>query len=140
MKKIVYFLFVLGSLYVVSCSPDSKDDALTPTSSDERDKFVGTWLCNETSQITNSSYTISISKSTTNSSEIIINKFYNLVAQARASVSSNSISIPYQNLSSIGFGSGNGKLSSNGINLNLNYIVKIASNPKDTCSAICVKQ
>ncbi len=138
MKKIIYLLFVFSSLYLVSCKPDTNEP--TPSTGDDRDKYVGTWMCNETSQIINSSYTISISKSSSNSSEIIINKFYNLVTQARVTVSVNNVSIPYQSLSSLGFASGSGTLAANGTNLSLNYIVKIGSSPNDTCSASCIKQ
>jgi hypothetical protein len=63
-----------------------------------------------------------------------------MASQARASVSVNNITIPYQSLSSLGFASGSGTLAANGKNLALNYIVKIGPNPNDTCSANCVKQ
>ncbi len=140
MKKIIYALVLFSVFYMVSCKPDNNDDPLSPTPSDERDKYVGVWLCNESSQIINSSYTISITKSTTNSSTILIDKFYNMLTQVRASVAGNSISIPYQNMSSLGFASGSGNLALSGTTLNMNYIVKVGSNPNDTCSAVCVKQ
>ena len=78
MRKLIYILFVFLTLYLVSCQSDKNNDPIAPTTGDARDKYVGTWMCNEISQVINSSYTIAISKSTTNSSEIIINKFYNL--------------------------------------------------------------
>jgi hypothetical protein len=140
MRKLIYILFVFSTLYLVSCKSDNNEDPITPSTGDARDKYVGTWMCNEISQVINSSYTITISKSTTNSSEIVINKFYNLATQARASVAGNNITIPYQSLSSLGFASGTGTLATNGTNLALNYIVKIGPNPNDTCSANCVKQ
>lgn len=140
MKKIIYLIFVLSTFYFISCAPDKQDDPLTPATADERDKYVGIWMCNETSQLINSSYTISIGKSSTSTSEIIINKFYNLATQARVTVNGSKISIPYQSLTTLGFASGTGTLSANGVNLALNYIVKIGPNPNDTCSANCVKQ
>jgi len=126
---------------VISCTTDKEDDPASPSpTSDARDKYTGSWLCNETSKVSGStSYTISISKSTTSSSEILIDHFYDLQAQARASVSGNSISIPYQQLGSLGFASGSGVLASNGTNLSLTYTTNIAGN-KDTCTANCVKQ
>lgn len=141
MKKVLYFIIVLTTLYLSGCKSDSKDDPLAPSAADERDQFVGTWLCNETSKsLPATAYTITISKSTTNSTDIIINKFYDLLTQARATVNSNKITIPYQSLTGLGFASGTGTLSASGNNLYMNYIVKISSNDNDTCTANCVKQ
>lgn len=132
--------FTIASVFI-SCTPDKAQDPSSPSpNTDARDKYTGSWLCNETSKISGStSYTISISKSTTNSSEILIDHFYDLQAQARASVSGNNITIPYQQLGSIGFASGSGVLSSTGSNLSLAYTTNIGGN-KDTCTANCVKQ
>jgi len=141
MKKLIYLFVSLSILYFTSCKPDNTDDPLAPSPNvDARDKYIGVWMCNETSQISgNTSYTVNISKSTTSSSEILIDKFYDLQAQARASVSGNNINIPYQQLGTIGFASGTGTLSSTGNNLSLNYTTNVAGN-KDTCTANCVKQ
>lgn len=140
-QKLIYGLFLVGGLFVVSCTPDKEDDPTSPTpSTDARDKYVGQWLCNETSKVSgNTSYTISISKSTSGSSEILIDHFYDLQAQARASVSGNNISIPYQQLGSIGFASGSGNLASTGTSLSMSYTTNVAGN-KDTCTAVCTKQ
>ena len=140
-QKLIYGLFLVGALFVVSCTPDKEDDPNSPTpSTDARDKYVGQWLCNETSKVSgNTSYTISISKSTSAPSDIMIDHFYDLQAQARASVSGNSISIPYQQLGSIGFASGSGNLSSSGTSLSMSYTTNVAGN-KDTCTAVCTKQ
>jgi len=141
MKKIIFSLSVLSILFIVSCAPDKTDDPLAPSpTTDVRDKFIGTWQCNENSKVSgNTSYTIAISKSTTNTTEVLIDKFYDLQAQARASVSGNNLSIPYQQLGSIGFASGSGVLASSAVNLALSYTTNIAGN-KDTCTANCVKQ
>jgi len=126
---------------MISCTPDKEDDPTTPTpATDTRDKYVGRWLCNETSKVSGTtSYTINISKSSSSSSEILIDHFYDLQAQARASVSGNNISIPYQQLGTIGFASGSGNLSSTGTSLSMSYTTNIGGN-KDTCTAICNKQ
>lgn len=141
MKKIVLSLVVVVSLYLVSCTPDKKDDPSAPSpTADARDKYTGTWQCNENSQVSGAtSYTINITKSTSSSSEILIEKFYNVISQPRASVSGNNITIPYQSLASLGFASGTGTLSISGTNLAMKYIVKIGSNPNDTCTASCTK-
>lgn len=139
--NILYATFLVMGLVVVSCKPDKEEDPSSPTpNTDARDKYVGKWLCNETSKVSGTtSYTINISKSGSSSSEIMIDHFYDLQAQARASVSGNSISIPYQQLGSIGFASGSGNLSSTGTSLSMSYTTNVAGN-KDTCTAVCSKQ
>ena len=141
MKKLIYIFFSFSILYFASCKPDKTDDPLAPSpTSDDRDKFVGVWLCNENSQISgNTSYTINISKSNSSSSEVLIDKFYDLQAQARASISANNMTIPYQQLGTIGFAAGSGTLSSSGSSLSLKYTTNIGGN-KDTCTANCTKQ
>ncbi len=140
-QKLIYGLFLIGGLFIVSCKPDKEEDPTSPSpSTDARDKYVGHWLCNETSKVSgNTSYTINISKSSSSTSEILIDHFYDLQAQARAGVSGNSISIPYQQLGTIGFASGSGNLSSTGTSLSMSYTTNIAGN-KDTCTAVCTKQ
>jgi hypothetical protein len=140
-SKFLYGSFFVLALVMVSCTPDKEDDPTAPTpTTDSRDKYVGIWLCNETSKVSGStSYTINISKSSSSTSEILIDHFYDLQAQARASVSGNSISVPYQQLGTIGFASGSGNLSSTGTSLSMSYTTNVAGN-KDTCTANCSKQ
>lgn len=139
--KLIYGFLLAAGLFVVSCKPDKEEDPTSPTpSTDSRDKYVGRWLCNETSKVSGStSYTINITKSASSSSEITIDHFYDLQAQARASVSGNNITIPYQQLGTIGFASGSGNLSSTGTSLSMSYTTNVAGN-KDTCTAVCTKQ
>lgn len=139
--KLIYGFLLAAGLFVVSCKPDKEEDPTSPTpTTDSRDKYVGRWLCNETSKVSGStSYTINISKSSSSSSEITIDHFYDLQAQARASVSGNNITIPYQQLGTIGFASGSGNLSSTGTSLSMSYTTNVAGN-KDTCTAVCTKQ
>ena len=125
---------------ITACAPDKKEDPVsTPTNTDDRDKYVGHWLCNEISKTTGStSYTINITKSTTSSSEILIDHFYDLATTAKANVSGTSVTIPYQQLGSFGFAAGSGTLST-ATQLNMTYTTNISGN-KDTCTASCVKQ
>jgi hypothetical protein len=141
MKTLIKLSLIVTVLSLASCASDKKDDPLAPTpSSDARDKYTGIWLCNETSKISGStSYTINISKSTSNVSEVKIDKFYDLIPQAYASISGNNVNIPYQQLGSLGFAKGTGLLSANGSTLSLAYTTEISGN-KDTCTANCVKQ
>ncbi len=142
MKQLIYFSCMVIALSLASCTADKKDDPASPSpTTDDRDKFVGSWMCNETSQLSGStSYPIGISKSTTNSSEIIINRFYDILSQdVRASVSGNAITIPYQQLGTVGFARGTGTLSTSGTNLSLAYTTTVSSN-QDNCTASCAKQ
>lgn len=139
MKHARYILYFILCLYIASCAPDKKDDPLQPTNTDDRDKYVGTWTCNENSQIAGqTSYNITIAKSTSNSGEIIINNFYQLNTSARATVNGNSFTIPYQQLGSVGFASGSGNLTGSS-SINMTYYTDVAST-KDTCTANCSKQ
>ncbi len=140
-QKIIEGIVIVFVIGLASCTPDKKDDPTAPSpTTDARDKYIGSWLCNEFSKISGqTSYTISISKSSSSSSDILIDHFYDLQAQARASVSSNNITIPYQQLGTIGFAAGSGTLSSTGSNLSLYYTTNVAGN-RDTCTASCVKQ
>ena len=138
-KRITFSSLLIVGLFLTSCQPDKKDDPNSPTT-DARDKYTGIWLCNENSKVSGTtSYTINIYKSTSNSSEILIDHFYDLQTQARASVSGNSLNIPYQQLGSIGFASGSGNLLSTGSTLSLAYTTNVGGN-KDTCTANCIKQ
>ncbi|MES2132415.1 MAG: hypothetical protein V4506_08690 [Bacteroidota bacterium] len=140
-RKFACISFLTISLLVVSCKQDKTDDPTAPSpTTDARDKYVGKWLCNENSKVSGTtSYTINISKSSSSSSEILIDHFYDLQAQARAGVSNNNISIPYQQLGTIGFASGSGNLSSTGTSLSMTYTTNIAGN-RDSCTATCSKQ
>lgn len=142
MKKLISFSILTASLLFASCASDKKDDPLAPTTStgDERDKFVATWSVNETSTVLGgtANHTVTITKSTALSSEILINNFSGLSASARASVSGSLITIPYQQLASLGFAKGSGTLTSS-TNINMTYTTAI-NGGNDTCSAIYTKQ
>lgn len=139
MKKIFFLNFIILGFWLASCTPDKKEDIISPAI-DARDKYLGSWTCNETSQVSGStSYPISISKSSTNSSEILISRFYDIPSQeVRASVTDNTISIPYQQLGNVGFTKGTGSINSNGSNLSLAYSTTVSANT-DTCTASCTK-
>jgi len=140
MRRLALVLGLGGLLYLSSCAPDKSDDPISPSSSDARDKYVSTWSCNEHSTLIggNTTYTITISKSNTNSSEILISNFYQLGSTARASVSSSNFSIPYQQFGSTGFvNGGSGSISGNTIHMT--YTMAIGAD-NDTCSATCTRQ
>lgn len=141
MRNSSFLAIAALSLVIFSCTPDKKDDPVSP-STDERDVLVGSWMCSENSKITGTtSYPVSISKSTSNSSEIIINRFYDITNQnVRASISGSSINIPYQQLNVVsGFVKGSGSVGSNKTSLSLAYTTTVSAN-QDTCTAMYTKQ
>lgn len=124
----IYFSIVALSLVILSSC------GLEDPNFDDRDDFTGTWTCAETSSIYNpSNYSVNITKSTTDTTEILIGNFYQLGSstKTRAIVNGTSFSIPTQTVSGHTiFGSGN--LIGNDINLN--YSVNDGS-ATDNCTA-----
>jgi hypothetical protein len=90
---------------------------------DDRDDFTGNWICQEnSSQLGTSSYNVSISKSLSDSTAILISNFYNLGSSnsAKAIVDGNSITINPQLVDNLNV-AGSGTL--NGSQINLSYTV-----------------
>lgn len=128
---------ILSILAVSSCQPDEEEE---PTPVDERDKFVASWTCQENSTQTGpSTFTVHITKSSSNSSQIQLENFYNFGFQnkAIATISGSSFSIASQQISGNTI-SGSGALQSNGT-ITMNYTVNNGS-AIDTCSAVMTKQ
>lgn len=138
MKKLGVYLIISLGLILSSCASDKKDDPNSP-STDVRDKFIGYWNVNENSAIAGTnSHPVNIVKSTTNSTEIQLNNFSGLSVSARATINNNVITIPYQQLDSIGFTKGSGTLNS-ATSISMNYTTTISTN-RDSCTAIYTKQ
>lgn len=134
MKKISLIAFATVALFIASCSDETVDPAADP-----RDKFTGSWLCQET--ITGSpaqSFTITISKVGSGDS-IKISNFSNYGTtpdQTIAEVSGNSMVIPPQEITQTkiavdGFGIYS---SSGGEKINMNY-----STDGQSATAVCTK-
>ena len=139
MKKLLYITIAITGLLITSCASDKKDDPDAPApSTDNRDKYVAYWNVNENSAIAGTNtHTVNIIKSTTNSSEIIINNFSGLSVSARASVSNNNLTIPYQQIGTIGFTHGSGIF--NGSNsISMTYTTTISTS-RDSCTATYTK-
>ena len=76
--RTTYFLSVVAALmlFISSCE---KEDSAPESGSDDRAKYLGNWICNETSaQHGSSTYTITISKDVTTSDKIKAQNFYQL--------------------------------------------------------------
>lgn len=108
--KTEIILVIAVSVVMASCEKDNGSDPSSP--SDDRDLYVGTWSCADSSQLFGTStYAVTISK-TGNADTIRITNFYQLGTgnSAIGLVSSNSLTIPSQTVSSIditGFGTKN---------------------------------
>ncbi len=138
MKKILYISIAFIGLFITSCASNSKDEDTVAPSTDARDKYIAQWVVTEntTSSGTNT-HTVTITKSTTNSNEIILNNFSSLPVSVRASVSNNNLTIPFQQMGSIGFTQGSGVYNSSN-SMSLAYTTTISTSI-DTCTATYAK-
>lgn len=135
MKKLTpYFAAIALAIFISSCADEE------PTPTDDRDKFVGAFTCQESSSANGSStFTIHVNKSASVSTEIEIENFYNLGFQnkAIAGVSASSFNIASQLYSGNTI---NGSGTSTGsTTFNMTYYVNDGSSI-DTCTATCTKQ
>jgi hypothetical protein len=141
MKKIIKYTFVLLTLASVffSCNPDDTNNTPQPNV-DPRDKFVGSWLCNEHShQMGNSSFTVPISKDINNSSQIALANFYQLGSSQKVYgvVTNNTVTISNQTVSGKSV-RGSGTITNNNNTINWNYYVDDGADI-DTCTAVFTK-
>jgi hypothetical protein len=127
----------LFSAAFISCQPEEE-----PTPADARDPYVASWTVSETSsQIgTVNPYTVHINKSTTNTSQILIENFYNMgfPVKATANISGSAVTISPQTFNGTNqlHGSGN-KTGPNTIVLT--YFMNDGSTI-DTCTATLSRQ
>lgn len=134
MKKIIWISFASIALFLSSCTDETVDPSVDP-----RDKFTGSWLCQET--VTGSpaqSFTITISKVGSGDSVKISNfsNYGSTSPQTYAEIAGNSIVIPFQNITSTGIPvQGSGLYSNNGgEKINMNY-----STDGESATAVCTK-
>ncbi len=140
MKITIYQITFLIGLFLASCASDKNNDPASPSpSSDARDKFVAYWNVSENSATAGAnSHTVNITKSSSISNEIEISNFSGLSVTAKASVNNNILTIPYQQLGSIGFTKGTATLTA-ATSISFNYTTTIGNN-RDSCTAIYTKQ
>lgn len=117
-------LFLMGTILLLqSCAPDNS------TTGDDRDQFVGSWTCRDSSKTSGDVqplYSVNITKVGADDT-IKITNFYNLggSTSVKAIVSSTSLVIPSQNDDGFLI-SGSGVLSNSA--LNINYSATLGSN------------
>lgn len=134
MKKISFIAFATIALFIASCTDETVDPTIDP-----RDKFTGSWRCQET--ITGSpaqTFTITISKVGSGDSVKISNfsNYGTTSPQTFAEISGNSIVIPFQNITATGIPvQGSGLYSnSGGEKINMSY-----STDGESATAVCTK-
>jgi len=75
-RNIISFVAIGATVFLASCAKDEDDPTGT---GDARDKYTGSWTCNENSQVFGTStYTITITKDVTSANQIIAKNFYHL--------------------------------------------------------------
>jgi hypothetical protein len=132
--RISMLTVVAVSLFAVSCQPDEAEPA------DDRDKFVDVWHVVETSsQIGNTNYDVHINLSTTSTSQVLMENFYNVgfSFKAVAGVSGTSLTLANQTYNASQL-QGSGSMSGNNT-INMSYTVNDGSSI-DTCTAVFTRQ
>lgn len=130
---------IILSSIIVSCAPDKENDPNSPTpEADARDKYIGYWNATEQSAVAGANtHTVNIVKSSSFSSQIEINNFSGLSVSARATVNNNIITIPSQQIGSLGYAQGSGTLTSAN-NISLTYTTTLSSG-RDSCTTSYTK-
>ena len=138
LKSLSYRISTLAAvavaLFAVSCQPDTTEPA------DDRDKFVDVWHCVEqSSQVGQTNYDIHINLSTTNTSQVLMENFYNVgfSFKAVANISGTSLTLNQQTYNASQL-QGSGSMSGNNT-INMNYTVNDGSSI-DTCTAVLTRQ
>ena len=117
-KKGIYLLAVIFlTLSFTACEEDLLND-------DIRDDLTGTWSVTENNNFKKSIeyYTVTISKSLTDTSVIRVNNFYAISETVEAEISDMNVSIPSQTVAGFTF-SGYGTISGNLKEINWSYTV-----------------
>lgn len=140
-NRFAAIVLISMALIVNACQKDDNSE-VAPTT-DARDKYTGSWTCAETNTKTNkkNTFTVSISKSSANSSELILSNFSNIGSSStfnvKSSLSGTSISIPSQEVSGDNI-SGSGSVASD-VKINFSYTVDDHNGSPDAYAAIYTK-
>ena len=132
-KNILIIALLTGFFYACKSKETNNNSPVDP-----RSKFVGTWLCNETTHLLgNSTYSVTISLNPNNSAQILIANMYQLSTthQAYGIVANSSVTIPVQNVAWCSI-NGSGTMI-NSSQIKWNYY--ISGSVVDTCTAIYTK-
>lgn len=140
MKKVTLFLSALtltGTLFLASCSKTDDPTTSQSSSSDPRDRFLGSWFNNENS-VDNStaSYPVTVADSS-NSSYIMFAYLYGFNKKTYATFGGNSFTVPAQTIQGF-IVSGSGTLT-NSNRIDMTYLVKTSSSHWDTVRSVLTK-
>jgi len=123
------------SFILFSCEPDNPDNP----DANARQKFIGTYTCVEQSQL---SYTVVISASETNASEVNLENFHHLGIneKAKGAIAGYSVTVPEQPLCSGDYiVKGSGLMSASEKSISFQYTVS-SGVTTDTINATYTKQ
>lgn len=113
-KSVKLLAAVAAIAFVASCNPDDDKDV------DQREKFLGSWTCTETSSQNPNpiNFSVSISKNELTENEMYLNNFYHLGAEEKTTVVVNfsNISIPEQVVCNLNV-SGSGAYNNSKVNM-----------------------
>lgn len=130
-----YFLALVPvAFFALGCQPDEQEPV------DDRDKFVDVWhVVEQSSQIGTTNYDVHINLSTTNTSQVLMENFYNVgfSFKAVANVSGSNLTLNTQTYNASQL-QGSGSMSGNNT-INMNYTVDDGS-AVDTCTATLTRQ
>ena len=136
MKKIL--LLALSFLFLISCDLEEREEL-----TDVRDRFIGEWVCEETSNINGSrNFTVTIAYDESDASNILIQNFHQMETSVScvgtiSTANEQAISIAPQNLDGL-YVQGNGVLDSD-VQIAFEYTVDDGVE-LDTVQAIYIKQ
>ena len=133
--KIFFLAALFTSSFFVACQPEEE-----PTPADARDVYVASWNLNENSSLIGpNQYTVHINKSTTNTSQVQIENFYNIgfAFKANVNINGNSMTIPQQTYNGNQLHGSGTKTGANSISMT--YYVNNGTTI-DTCTAVLSRQ
>ena len=112
--KLGLFFLGLFLLTIPSCKPDNNDVV------DQRDKFIGTWNCAETSSQNPNviNFSVTVAKDELTENEILLDNFYHLGVdqKSRLLVDYSNLSMPQQTICNLNV-NGSGAFTNSKVNL-----------------------
>lgn len=140
MKKTTY-LNILISMALLFFNTGCKKEDDNTENTDLRDAMVGTWVCNEESQIHGPrTYVITISKDSNTNNLVLIENFYNIGLPdeyAQLQVNSNTLTMPQQIIA--GYTMEGSGVFANNITMTIDYTVNDITFGNDVLSAMYTK-
>lgn len=135
-KRLLLFPIIAAS--IIACTPEEQQEEL-PT--DPRDKYLGSWICSETSKTFGpATYTMVAKKNTSNSNQMHFGNFYQLGMDSltKVDLNSNIFTIAQQTISGhIISGDGSSPADNK---INFSFVIDDGGGVPDTVTAVLTKQ